>query len=217
MSFLHFLRKVLGCHDEITRLQRRGIILAGEREYYKKGYESVRKQLDSLQGEYEALELMHEESLKAPPTSVVADTDRITVGRLTKDKPSAHSPLTRTQLRNVSKNIIATNRDYYIVELYGDTNSMEPDIDDNYILSLKKYNSIIDTINIRDIVHYIHPNSSSRLLHRVEKIRIKKGIKEYYIRGDNNPWGDGWFTDEAILGIVFGKVWGVEPDGESND
>lgn len=215
---LNFLSRFFSCPSELRKLREKHTILKNNLEWYKKAYKTLSSEREQQNTYLLELEAKYEEALKSPSTHIVADFDRITAGRLTKDKPSPHSQLTKIALKNIAKNIVATSKDLYVIELFGDTNSMEPDIDDNTLLVAHKYNPSDYEIKPEDIVHYVHPNVAGRVLHRVEKIRTgDDGNPEYYIRGDNNPWGDGWFGDDAIIGIACGKIWGEEPDNEVND
>jgi hypothetical protein len=216
MGILDFFQ-ALFCNEDLEELRDRNEILAGEREFYRKASEALSLEKSALQSTLDGLELKLKELSKLPATHIVADFDRITTGRLTEDKPSPHSPLNKSQLKGIANNVKASSRELYVIELYGDTNSMEPDIDDNSIIVLVKYKPGVHNINVQDVVHYRHPEVSTLVLHRVEKVREDNGVKEYFIRGDNNPWGDGWFGDDAIIGIACGKFWGEEPDGESDD
>lgn len=211
-----FLRKLLGCTGEIDRLRQRATILAEEREFFKKGYETLASENNTLKTSYDALKSKYDELVKNGQfTQVDVDFHRITVGRRTQDKPSAHSPLTRQECKNVAKNVVASKKELHAMELFGDTNSMEPNIDDNHIIILHKYDPKTYTIQEEDVVRYLHPTLHVYVLHRV--IEVDEKNKKYLIRGDNNPSSDGWIAQDMIKDVCCGTIWGEEPDNELDD
>lgn len=193
--------------------------LAKKEQHYRDRLSHKMTTITGLSADIDRLELENNTLRKITNnenTDVDVNMNRITAGRYTQDKPSHHSPLTFRQMQGIAKNVIVISKDLYVVKLSGDTNSQEPDIDDNSLLIIHKYHKEKYEILKEDLVHYIHPRATSRLVHRVTKVDHRRK-DPYYIQGDNNQYGDGWATKEQILGIVCGQFWGEEPDDESDD
>jgi len=160
-------------------------------------------------------------------TSIIdIDDERTSTGTKEVDKPSPHSSFSRRQLLQIGKNAIAADKRLYIVQLAGDTNSMEPDMDDNMIYFFEKYDEVakLTPLNLQDIIQYKHPSHNGYFIHRIVEVKkdnrlnpLKKTKTSYRIKGDNNKYYDGWFTDEVIKGRYCGKLVGKEEDGESDD
>jgi len=148
-------------------------------------------------------------------TIIDIDDERISTGTKEIDKKSPHSSFSRRKLLQISKNMLAADKRLYVIQLAGDTNSMEPDIDDHTILIFERYDDVAKTVPLseQDIVQYKHPQYSGYFVHRIREIKNGK----YHIKGDNNRYYDGWFDDTVIKGRYVGKLIGKEMDGETND
>lgn len=83
--------------------------------------------------------------------------------------------------------------------------SMTPAIRDGDVITVSPLG---DSMPRRgDVVAFRHPERPQMLIHRVLHTREKN----YYIKGDNSPEGDGWIPAENILGIITN----VERNGKS--
>lgn len=179
-------------------------------------YTDAITELTIYKDELEEIKQKHEEIIKKKLfTEAEINYHRITSGRNTQDKPSSQSPLTLQEMKNITKNIVASKKELHVIELYGDTNSMEPNIDDNHIIIMHKYDPKTYEIKKMDIVRYYHPTLGGYVLHRV--IDINKKNHTYLIRGDNNPNSDGWIAQKQIVDVCCGTIWGRQPDGEVSD
>jgi hypothetical protein len=117
------------------------------------------------------------------------------------DKPTPHSSLTLSQALKIAELVskkatqyTKKNNNYFTIK---NTNSMEWLIDSNTVVVAEEVTSNTP-LKVGDVVIYNGEGSplmpNTQVMHRITKTLDD----EYYIKGDNNKFGDGWINKKWI-------------------
>lgn len=120
------------------------------------------------------------------------------------DKPSAHSSLTMTEIKQGFNGY--WKKKGYTYFTVANTNSMEPWIDENCIVGVETLNEqrlAKQPISVGDVVIYkrVWNNALQLVIHRVTMLDNEG--KKFYIKGDNNYFSDGWIKIEDVKYRMF--------------
>jgi len=114
------------------------------------------------------------------------------------DKPSASSSLSKSQLKQKLLKSFSDVKKYTIFTV-ADTNSMEPHIDDN---SLVVVETVTEDFKLRpgQVIIYDGTAIFGRFVLVIHRIwTVSNDGTEFYIKGDNNYFADGWVKREKIM------------------
>jgi len=200
MKFMRFLRNWIA-GNEIEQLRKRNVLLSTNLQLCKSTSDKLYTQWCTLNDTWLSLKSKYDALLNQQSTAsrvVDINDERILTGSKRQDLKSPHSSFTKDELKRIGKNLLTANKRIYLIELYGDTNSMEPGIDDNTIIFFEKYDDEAKKVplSVQDIVDYKNP-SGFYYVHRIIDVREKNNETQYRIKGDNNMLSDGWFTDKV--------------------
>ena len=152
-----------------------------------KRVETLRTDLSKYEGEYTV-------------TNVIGLYSGEEIRATQKDKPSAHSSLTKTQALTIKSLFPEPQYKLFTVQ---NTNSMEPFIDANSIVICEKLTSRVkglQPIVPGDICIYTYSNMN--IIHRVKEVDNNL----YFFKGDNNFFPDGWVKEEHIPYRYVGQL-----------
>lgn len=156
---------------------------------------------------YDALSKAKTQNYANAITSVSELFDESDLKPTEKDKPSAHSSLSKSEAMIKLKKIFYTSK-YQIVTVRN-TNSMEPFIDSNSIIVTEKLSeSVLNTqpMTIGDICVYEGKirGVKTLIIHRIQGMNLDKTL--YRFKGDNNFKQDPWVEKSQIKYRYIGQI-----------